>query len=113
MQRRTLLQIPALAGLAQVRPAAFKLAVRVEPVFPRMALPQQMEKVAEAKYQGFEFGAWGAADADQISKLKNKLGLECACLVGNRGVNRKGMGLCDPGGISSGDQSVGRSGEAF
>ncbi len=74
----------------------FKLSVRVEPVFPKMALPQQIEKVAEAKYQGFEFGNWRAADPDQIAKLKNKLGLECACLVGNRGVNPKGMGLCDP-----------------
>jgi hydroxypyruvate isomerase len=96
MRRRTLLQIPALAGLAQGKASGFKLSVRVEPLFPKMTLPQQMEKVAEAKYQGFEFGNWRAADADQITKLKNKLGLECACLVGNRGVNPKGMGLCDP-----------------
>ncbi|MBC8166652.1 MAG: TIM barrel protein, partial [Bryobacteraceae bacterium] len=26
----------------------------------------------------------------------NKLRLECACIVGNRSVNPKGMGLCDP-----------------
>ena len=71
-----------------------RLSVRVEPVFPKLSLPQQMEKVAEARYQGFEFGNWRAADADQITKLKNKLGLECACLVGNRGVNPKGMGHC-------------------
>jgi hydroxypyruvate isomerase len=96
MRRRTLLRIPVLAGLAQVKPGGFKLSVRVEPLFPKMTLPQQMEKVAEAKYQGFEFGNWRAADPDQIVKLKNKLGLECACLVGNRGVNPKGMGLCDP-----------------
>jgi hydroxypyruvate isomerase len=96
MRRRTLLQIPGLAGLAQGKGSGFKLSVRVEPLFPKMALAQQMEKVAEAKYQGFEFGNWRAADADQITKLKNKLGLECACLVGNRGVNPKGMGLCDP-----------------
>src|SRR5260370_27758824 len=55
-----------------------------------------MEKVAEARYQGFEFGNWRAADPNEITKLKNKLGLECACLVGNRGVSPKGMGLCDP-----------------
>jgi hydroxypyruvate isomerase len=96
MRRRTLLQMPVLAGLAQGKASGFKLSVRVEPLFPKMTLPQQMEKVAEAKYQGFEFGNWRAADADQITKLKNKLGLECACLVGNRGVNPKGMGLCDP-----------------
>jgi hydroxypyruvate isomerase len=96
MRRRTLLQIPALAGMAQGKASGFKLSVRVEPLFPKMTLPQQMEKVAEAKYRGFEFGNWRAADAGQITKLKNKLGLECACLVGNRGVNPKGMGLCDP-----------------
>src|SRR3989442_14830437 len=95
MRRRTLLQIPALAGLAQSKPAGFKLSVRVEPLFPKLTLPQQMEKVAQAGYQGFEFGNWRAADAGEITRLKNKLGLECACLVGNRGVNPKGMGLCD------------------
>ena len=58
MRRRTLLQMPALAGLAQVKSSGFKLSVRVEPLFPKMALAQQMEKVAEAKYQGFEFGNW-------------------------------------------------------
>jgi hydroxypyruvate isomerase len=55
-----------------------------------------MEKVAEAGYQGFEFGNWRAQDAVAITKLKNKLGLECACLVGNRAVNPKGMTLVDP-----------------
>ena len=60
MRRRTLLQMPAL-GLAQTKPGAFKLSVRVEPVFPKLSLPQQMEKVAEARYQGFEFGNWRAA----------------------------------------------------
>jgi hydroxypyruvate isomerase len=95
MLRRTLLQLAGLAGMAQSKPP-FKLSVRVEALFPQLNLPQQMEKVAEAGYQGFEFGNWRAADARQITSLKNKLGLECACIVGNRGVNPKGAGLCDP-----------------
>src|SRR6266567_2512996 len=96
MRRRTLLQLPILPALAQPRPDGFKLSVRVEPLFPNLPLARQMEKVAEARYQGFEFGNWRAADPGEITRLKNKLGLECACLVGNRGVNPKGMGLCDP-----------------
>jgi hydroxypyruvate isomerase len=96
MRRRTLLQLPILPALAQPRAAGFKLSVRVEPLFPNLPLARQMEKVAEARYQGFEFGNWRAADPNEITKLKNKLGLECACLVGNRGVSPKGMGLCDP-----------------
>ncbi len=96
MRRRTLLQFAALAGMAQSREASFKLSVRVEALFPELDLRQQMEKVAKAGYQGFEFGNWRAADAREITSLKNKLGLECACIVGNRGVNPKGMGLCNP-----------------
>src|SRR5262245_42718727 len=96
MRRRALLQLPLAAGLAQTRPAGFKLSVRVEPLFPNLALAAQIEKVAEAGYQGFEFGDWRAANANQIVNLKNKLGMECVCLVGNRGVNPNGMGLCDP-----------------
>jgi hydroxypyruvate isomerase len=96
MQRRALLQLPVLAALAQSRPAGFKLSVRVEPLFRNLPLPGQIEKVADAGYQGFEFGDWRAADPTQITKLKNKLRLECACIVGNRGVNPAGMGLCDP-----------------
>jgi hydroxypyruvate isomerase len=96
MRRRALLQLPLAAALAQTRPAGFKLSVRVEPLFPNLALADQIEKVAEAGYQGFEFGDWRAADANHIVKVKNKAGLECVCLVGNRGVNPKGMGLCDP-----------------
>ena len=65
-------------------------------MFPKLPLATQIEKVAEAGYHGFEFGDWRAADASQITKLKNKLGLQCVCLVGNRSVNPKGMGLCDP-----------------
>ena len=95
MKRRDLLQVPVLA-LAQTRPRGFKLSVRVEPFFPNLPLADQITKVAEAGYQGFEFGDWRAADSNQTTKLKNKLGLECVCLVGNRGVNPKGMGLCDP-----------------
>lgn len=98
MQRRTFLQLPALAALAQSNAAEshFKLSVRVEPLFRGMSLPQQMEKVAEAKYQGFEFGNWRAADPVEINKVKRRLGLECACLVGNRAVDPKGMTLVDP-----------------
>ena len=97
MHRRTVLQLPALAGLAQAAKApGFRLSVRVEPLFRGMDLPQTMDKVAEAGYQGFEFGNWRAQDAGAITKLKNKLGLECACLVGNRAVNPKGMTLVDP-----------------
>jgi hydroxypyruvate isomerase len=87
-----------LAGLAQATPHAsgFKLSVRVEALFHDMNLPQMMEKVAQAGYPGFEFGNWRAQDPAAIAKLKNKLGLECACLVGNRAVNPKGMTLVDP-----------------
>jgi hydroxypyruvate isomerase len=95
MRRRTLLRFPMVAGLA-ARSSGFKLGVRVEPLFPNLSLPQQMGKVAEAGYQGFEFGDWRAVNLDEIARLKNKLGLECSCLVGNRGVNPKGMGLCNP-----------------
>ena len=96
MRRRTLLQFAALTAAAPAKPSGFKLSVRVEALFPGLALPRQIEKVAQAGYQGFEFGNWRAADAGEITRLKNKLGLECVCIVGNRGVNPKGMGLCDP-----------------
>ena len=82
--------------MAPAKPAGFKLSVRVEALFPGLTLHQQIEKVAAAGYQAFEFGNWRAADAREITALKNKLRLECACIVGNRGVNPKGMGLCDP-----------------
>src|SRR5437667_1688360 len=59
-----------------------------------MSLPQRMHKVAEAGYPGFEFGDWRAEDPVRI--LRRQLGLECVCIVGNVGVNPKGMGLCDP-----------------
>ena len=96
MQRRTFLQLASFPAFAQTKPKSFKLSVRVEPLFRDLKLPQQIERVAEAGYHGFEFGDWRAADAAAITKLKNKLGLECACIVGNRGVNPVGMGLCNP-----------------
>jgi hydroxypyruvate isomerase len=96
MLRRTLLQYPAFAAFLQPKTTRFKLSVRVEPMFPKMTLARQIEHVAEAGYDGFEFGDWRAADPTQITKLKNRLRLECACLVGNRSVDPKGMGLCDP-----------------
>ena len=61
-----------------------------------MKLPEQMEKVAEARFHGFEFGNWRANDPATITPLAHKLGIECACIVGNQGVNPKGMTLTDP-----------------
>lgn len=99
--RRALLALPALVAAATgpARSASSngpRLSVRVEPLFPALKLPEQLERVAAAGYQGFEFGEWRAQDAAKITALKNRLGLECVCLVGNRSVNPKGMGLCDP-----------------
>ncbi len=101
LSRRTLLSVAALTGLASqdvpAQPASGpRLSVRVEPLFPNLTLPAQLERVAAAGYQGFEFGEWRAQDAAAITKLKNRLGLTCVCLVGNRSVNPIGMGLCDP-----------------
>ena len=96
MLRRTLLTLPISAAFAQIRTPDFKLSVRVEALFPNLTLPERMHKVAEAGYQGFEFGDWRSANPAEITKLKNRLGLDCVCLVGNRSVNPKGMGLCDP-----------------
>ena len=99
MLRRTLLTLPLaplLARAGNAQPAGFKLSVRVEALFPKLTLPQRMEKVAEAGYEGYEFGDWRAADPVEITKLQKRLGLECVCIVGNRSVNPKGMGLCDP-----------------
>jgi hydroxypyruvate isomerase len=96
MRRRTLLALPAAVAAFPAARLPFRLSVRVEHFFPGMPLPAQMEKVAAAGYQGFEFGNWRAADARQVTEAGKRLGLECACLVGNQGVNPKGMGLCDP-----------------
>jgi hydroxypyruvate isomerase len=96
MRRRTLLQLPIWAPLLQSKPPGFQLSVRVEPLFPGMPLPKQMQNVADAGYQGFEFGDWRAQDPAAITRLKRQLKLECVCIVGNVSVNPKGMGLCDP-----------------
>jgi hydroxypyruvate isomerase len=68
----------------------------VEPLFPGLNLAQQLERVASAGYDGFEFGDWRASDPVQIAALKRKLKLTCVSLVGNKSVNPKGMGLCNP-----------------
>ena len=97
MRRRTLLQMPLPAGIgAGQTSTASSSPCESSRCSRNLPLAAQIEKVAEAGYQGFEFGDWRAADSNQITKLKNKLGLECACIVGNRSVNPKGMGLCDP-----------------
>jgi hydroxypyruvate isomerase len=93
MNRRALFPLPLLA---LPKAPAMHLSVRVEPLFPGLSLAAQLERVAEAGYQGYEFGDWRAADAKQIVALQRRLGLECVNLVGNRSVNPKGMGLCDP-----------------
>jgi len=96
MLRRDLLALPLLPVGAMAKPSEMKLSVRVEPLFPGLTLPEQLERVARAGYHGYEFGDWRAQDAKQIVALQRKLGLTCVCLVGNRSVNPKGMGLCDP-----------------
>ena len=95
MLRRTLLE-GLVAQVGRPVSPSYKLSVRVEPVFRRIPLEQQMALVADAHYQGFEFGNWRAADPAAITPLKNKLGIECACIVGNRNVNPPGMTLTDP-----------------
>ncbi len=95
MRRRDLLTLPALAAAAAPAPAP-RLSIRVEPLFPGLSLAQQLEKVAAAGYPGYEFGDWRASDPKQIVPLQRRLGLECVCLVGNKGVNPVGMGLVDP-----------------
>ena len=95
MLRRTLLTLP-LACIGEAQTTGFKLSVRVEALFPSLTLPQRMEKVAEAGYDGYEFGDWRSVDPIEITKLQKRLKLECVCIVGNRSVNPKGMGLCDP-----------------
>lgn len=95
MLRRSVLALPFGAAAAR-RPLPLRLSVRVEPLFPGLPLATQVEKVAAAGYQAFEFGDWRAADAKAINLLKRRLGIECACIVGNKSVNPVGMGLCDP-----------------
>ena len=85
--------MPMFAAVAAPR---MRLSVRVEPLFPGLTLAEQLRRVAAAGYQGYEFGDWRAANAKEIVALQRKLGLECVCIVGNKSVNPKGMGLCDP-----------------
>jgi hydroxypyruvate isomerase len=68
----------------------------VEAVLPGHPLARQIEMVADAGYGGFEFGDWRAADAKQINAFARRRGVECVNIVGNKGVNPVGMGLCDP-----------------
>lgn len=98
MLRRTLFQglLAQVARPQSQRSPGFRLSVRVEPLFRKMSLEDQMAKVAEARFHAFEFGNWRAADPDSIVPLAQKLGIECACIVGNRNVNPPGMTLTDP-----------------
>jgi len=96
MRRRTLLTLPLAALPAVAAPLPLKLSVRVEPLFPGLTLDAQMRKVAEAGYQAFEFGDWRAQDSKKITALMKQLRIDCACIVGNKGVNPVGMGLCNP-----------------
>lgn len=96
MNRRTLFAVSLAPRAALSRNPNLRLSIRVEPLFPGMALPKQLERVAAAGYHGYEFGDWRAADPGVIVPLQRRLGLKCVCIVGNKGVNPKGMGLCDP-----------------
>lgn len=96
MQRRTLIQALLLAPVLRAKTESFRLSVRVEPLFPRLKLDEQIRKVAEAGYEGYEFGDWRAVDAASITRLARQLKVECACIVGNKSVNPVGMGLCNP-----------------
>ncbi|MBI2686855.1 MAG: TIM barrel protein [Acidobacteria bacterium] len=96
MNRRALLALPFLPPAAVAKPDGMRLSIRVEPLFPGLLLAKQLERVAEAGYAGYEFGDWRAADPKEIVPLQRRLGLACVNLVGNRSVNPKGMGLCDP-----------------
>lgn len=86
--------MPAAVAAAPRLP--LKLSVRVEAVLTGHPLARQIEMVADAGYGGFEFGDWRAADAKQINALARRRGVECVNIVGNKGVNPVGMGLCDP-----------------
>jgi hydroxypyruvate isomerase len=81
---------------AAVTKLTLKLSVRVEPLFPGKSLSEQIRLVASAGYQGFEFGDWRAQDPKRITALMREVGIECACIVGNKSVNPVGMGLCNP-----------------
>ncbi len=92
MLRRTFLQTLPLAAAG----ATLRLSVRVEALFPGLPLERQMELVAECGYDGYEFGDWRAVDLKATLARARQLSLECVAIVGNRGVNPVGMGLCDP-----------------
>lgn len=93
--RRQLLTLPWAASVrAASRP--LRLSIRVEPLFPGLPLSRQLELVAEAGYTGYEFGDWRIPSPREIVPLQRRLKLDCVCLVGNRGVNPVGMGLCNP-----------------
>ena len=62
MRRRTLLAMPLAASSGAGKTPVLRLSIRVEPLFPGLPLANQIERVAEAGYQGFEFGDWRAAD---------------------------------------------------
>jgi hydroxypyruvate isomerase len=100
MKRRTLLQLPLAAPLAAAPPAprqtGFKLSVRVEGMFRKLTLPEQMRKVAEAGYQGFEFGDWTAQDGAAIAKLARELKIECACIVNRAQDPKQSISLTNP-----------------
>lgn len=85
-----------LAASAAARPLPLRLSVRVEAVLAGLPLTTQMERVAEVGYPAFEFGDWRAVNPVEIVARQRRLGLQCACIVGNKGVNPVGMGLCDP-----------------
>ena len=58
-----MLALPLAAAAQRTRAAAgLRLSVRVEPLFPGLLLSQQITKVAEAQYHGFEFGDFSALD---------------------------------------------------
>lgn len=99
MRRRTLLQLPLAGSPAApmaARQTGFKLSVRVEGMFRKMTLPEQMRKVAEAGYQGFEFGDWTVQDGAAIAKLARELKIECACIVNRAQDPKQPISLTDP-----------------
>lgn len=93
---KSALALPFAGTLQPARRDGLRLSIRVEPLFPRLTLEQQIAKVAEAGYPGYEFGDWRAPDPKKIAAHARRLNVECVCLVGNKSVNPAGMGLCNP-----------------
>src|SRR6476620_33137 len=54
MRRRTVLAMPLATSPGAGKSPALRLSIRVEPLFPGLPLAKQIERVAEAGYQGFE-----------------------------------------------------------